>query len=86
MIELFIIAGFPSASILRIQSGDPRWQLQCRSKQCELLCKSKILLRYWSHTWQKKSNKRNQGFDTLNPQPVQSFSAPHYTKKTGGFP
>jgi hypothetical protein len=44
------------------------------------------LLKYWSHTWQKKSTKKNQNFDTLNPQLVQSFSMPRYTEKTGGLP
>jgi hypothetical protein len=44
------------------------------------------LLRRWSHTWQKKNTKKNQNFDTLNPQPVQDFSTPHYTEKTGGLP
>jgi hypothetical protein len=43
------------------------------------------LLRNWSHTWQKKATKKNQNSDTLNPQPVQSFSTPHYAEKTGGL-
>jgi hypothetical protein len=63
---------------------DPRWRLECRSREHEIR-KSKILLRHWSHNWQKKSTKRNQGFDTLNPQPVQSFSMPCYMEKTGGL-
>jgi hypothetical protein len=29
---------------------DPRWQLGCGSRQCEL-CDSKALLGRWSHTW-----------------------------------
>jgi hypothetical protein len=33
----------------------------------------------------EKNTKRNQGFNTLNPQPVQNFSAPCYTEKTGGL-
>jgi hypothetical protein len=44
-----------------------------------------MLLRCWSHTWQNKSTKKNQNVDTLNLQPIQSFSTPHYTEKTGGF-
>jgi hypothetical protein len=31
---------------------DPTWQLECRSRQCELRI-SKILLRCWTHAWQK---------------------------------
>jgi hypothetical protein len=34
----------------------------------------------------EKNTKKNQNFDTLNPQPVQSFSSTHYTEKTRGFP
>jgi hypothetical protein len=64
-------------------SEDPRWRLECRRRQHEL-CKSKILLRCCNHTWQKKSTKKNQNFDTLNHQPVQSFSMPHYTEKQEG--
>jgi hypothetical protein len=33
----------------------------------------------------EKTTKRNQGFHTLNPQPMQSFSVPYYTEKTGGL-
>jgi hypothetical protein len=32
--------------------GDPRWQLGCGSRQCEVH-DSKTLLRCWSHTWRK---------------------------------
>jgi hypothetical protein len=39
----------------------------------------------WSHTWQKKNTKKNQNFNALNHQPVQSFVMPRYTEKTGGF-
>jgi hypothetical protein len=49
------------------------------SRQCELR-KSKILLRHWSYTWQKKTTKKKQNSD---PQPIQSFSMPRYTEKTG---
>jgi hypothetical protein len=28
---------------------------------------------------------KNQNFDTLNLQPSQSFSMPHYTERTGGL-
>jgi predicted kinase len=63
---------------------DPRWQLDSRNRQHEL-CKSKILLRHWSHTWQKKSTKKHQNFNTLNSHPVKNFSMPHYTEKTGGL-
>jgi hypothetical protein len=66
-------------------SVDPRWWLEGRSRQHEL-CKSKILLRHWSHTWQKKTTKKNQNSNTLNPQPVKSFSTPCYSEKTGGLP
>jgi hypothetical protein len=45
---------------------DPRWRLECRSRQHELH-ESKILLRHQSHIWQKYSAKENQNFDTLNP-------------------
>jgi hypothetical protein len=52
----------PMAVIMEIEKStlaeDPRWQLEGRSRQCEL-CKSKILLRCWSHTWQKKNTKKN---------------------------
>jgi hypothetical protein len=51
---------------------DPRWRLEGRSRQCELH-KSKILLRCWSHTWQKKTTKKNQNSDTLNPKPIQKL-------------
>jgi hypothetical protein len=34
----------------------------------------------------EKSTKKNQNFDTLNLQSIQSFSTPHYTEKTGGLP
>jgi hypothetical protein len=40
------------SAIREILGLDPRWQLGCRSRQLEL-CKSKILLRHWSCTWQK---------------------------------
>jgi hypothetical protein len=63
---------------------DPRWRLKGGSGQRELY-KSKILLRHCSHTWQKKNTQKNQNFDNLNSQPVQSFSVPHYTEKTGGL-
>jgi hypothetical protein len=64
---------------------NPRWQLEGGSRQHEF-CKSKILLKHWSHTWQKKNTKNKQNSDTSNPQPVQSFSMPCYTEKTGWFP
>jgi hypothetical protein len=54
--------------------GGSRWQLGGKSRQCEL-CKSKILLRHYSHTWQNKVNKENQNSDTLNPQ---KYKAPPY--------
>jgi hypothetical protein len=63
---------------------DPRWQLECRSRQHELH-KSKILLRPWSPTWKKKTTKRNQGFDTLNTSPYKA-SLCHITQKSGGLP
>jgi hypothetical protein len=72
---------FVSKYFYKISWEDPRWRLEGRSRKCELQ-KSKILLRYWSHTWQKKNTKKNQNSDTLNPQPVQSFSTPCYTEKT----
>jgi hypothetical protein len=34
----------------------------------------------------EKTTKKKQNFDTLNPQPVQSFSTSSDTKKTGGLP
>jgi hypothetical protein len=72
--------------MVRIGRGkDPRWWQEGRSRQCELH-KSKILLRHWSHTQQKKTTKKNQNSDTLNPQSVQSFSMPCHTEKTGGLP
>jgi hypothetical protein len=33
----------------------------------------------------KKNIKKKKNSETLNPQPVKSFSTPHYTEKTGGF-
>jgi hypothetical protein len=66
-------------------SKDPRWQQEGGSRQHELH-ESKVFLRCWSHTWQKKTTKKKQNFDTLNSQPIQSFSMPHCTKKTGGLP
>jgi hypothetical protein len=59
-----------------------RWRLEGRSKQHELH-KSKILLRCWSHTWQKKTTKNKQKSNTPNPQPAKSFSTPCYTEKQG---
>jgi hypothetical protein len=64
---------------------DQRWRLEGGSRQLKLH-KSKILLRTWSHTWQKKITKKKQNSNTLNPQHIQSFSTPHYTEKTGGLP
>jgi hypothetical protein len=63
--------------------GDPRWQLECRSRQCEL-CKSKILLRSWSHTWQKK---KHQEESTLwHPeQACTRLLHAAYTEKPGGL-
>jgi hypothetical protein len=66
------------------KTRDPRWRLEGGRRQCEL-CKSKMFLRRWSHTWQKKTTKNNQNSDTLNPQPIQSFSTPHYIEKRGGL-
>jgi hypothetical protein len=63
---------------------NPRWQLGGGSRQ-HVLYKSKILLRHWSQTWQKETTKKKQNSDTLNSHPVQSFSTPCYTKKTGGL-
>jgi hypothetical protein len=34
----------------------------------------------------EKTTKKNQKDDTLKLQPIQSFSMPHYTEKTGGLP
>jgi hypothetical protein len=34
---------------------------------------------------QKKSTKKNQNINTLNHQPILSFSTPCYTEKTGGL-
>jgi hypothetical protein len=33
----------------------------------------------------EKSTKKSQNFGTLNPQPIQNFSMPPYTEKTGGM-
>jgi hypothetical protein len=38
---------------------DPRWELECKSKQCELH-KGKIFVRHWSHPWQKKKKKQEK--------------------------
>jgi hypothetical protein len=55
---------------------DPRWQLDGTSRQHEPH-ESKILLRCWGHTWQKKKKKtRRIKTDTTNPQPVQN--SPHH--------
>jgi hypothetical protein len=35
---------------------------------------------------EKKSIKKNKNFNTLNPQPVQSFSMQRCTEKTGELP
>jgi hypothetical protein len=51
-----------------------------------VLHKSKILLRHWIHTWQKKNHQEEQNSETQIPQLVQSFSMPHYIEKTGGLP
>jgi hypothetical protein len=32
---------------------------------------------------EKKNTKKKQNFNTLNPQPTQSFSMPYYTEKPG---
>jgi hypothetical protein len=34
----------------------------------------------------EKNTKKKQNSNTLNPQPIQNFSMPHYTEKTGGLP
>jgi hypothetical protein len=34
----------------------------------------------------EKTTKKNKKSDTLNSQPIQSFSMPHYAEKTGGLP
>jgi hypothetical protein len=39
----------------------------------------------WSHTWQKKTQRKKQNSETLNPQAIQSFSTPCYTEKAGGL-
>jgi hypothetical protein len=64
---------------------DPRWLLEGGSRELEV-CKSKILLRHWSHIWQNKITKKKQNSDTLNIQTIKNFSTPHYTEKTGGLP
>jgi hypothetical protein len=33
----------------------------------------------------EKSHQEEQNSNTPNPQPIQSFSMPHYTEKTGGL-
>jgi hypothetical protein len=33
----------------------------------------------------KKNTKKKQNSNTPSPQPLQSFSTPHYTEKTGGL-
>jgi hypothetical protein len=71
------------STYIKNTEDDPRWQLEGGRRQCEL-CKSKILLRCWSYTWQKKASKK-QNSNTLNPQPVQSFFTPPHTEKTGGL-
>jgi hypothetical protein len=35
---------------------------------------------------EKNHKEEAKLYDTLNSQPVQSFSTPHYTEKTGGLP
>jgi hypothetical protein len=37
------------------------------------------------HLAEKKNTKKKQDSDMLNPQPIQSFSTPRYTEKTGGL-
>jgi hypothetical protein len=32
----------------------------------------------------QKNKKKKQNSETLNPQPIKSFSTPNYTQKTGG--
>jgi hypothetical protein len=55
-------------------------------KAWETFSRPNRILSCWSHTWQKKNKKKKPNSETLNPQPVQSFSMPHYTEKTGGLP
>jgi hypothetical protein len=38
------------------------------------------------HLAEKKTTKKKQNSDTLNPQSIQSFPKPRYTEKTGGLP
>jgi hypothetical protein len=56
----------------------------CSKCAWETFTRSNRILSCWSHTWQKKKKKKKQNFETLNPQPVKSFSLPCYTEKTGG--
>jgi hypothetical protein len=56
--------------------GDPRRRLEGGSRQHEF-CKSKIFLRCWRHTWQKKNHQEPKLWHP-NLQPIQSFSMPGY--------
>jgi hypothetical protein len=61
--------------VIKIIIRNPRWQLERGSKQREH-CKPKIVLRSWSHTWQKKTAQKKQNSDTLNPQLYKA--SPHH--------
>jgi hypothetical protein len=64
---------------------DPRQCLEGRSRQHDFH-KSKILLRAGATLAEnktKQNTKKNQNSNTLNPQPKQSLSMPHYTEKRG---
>jgi hypothetical protein len=48
------------------EEEDPRWRLECKSRQHEFY-KSKILLRHWSHTWHKKTSQEESKLQHCEP-------------------
>jgi hypothetical protein len=66
------------------RSSDPRWWLEGGSRQDELR-KSNILLRCWSHTWQKKPPRRSKTPRPWTPS-LYKVSPYHVTlRKQEGF-
>jgi hypothetical protein len=63
----------------------PAWPLSCSSNMLWRPSGDQTECFLAGATLGKKKKKKKQNSETLNPQPVKSFSKPHYTEKIGGI-
>jgi hypothetical protein len=62
--------GFSMPQYTERSGGPPPPSAASSKRAWEIFSRPNRIFFCWSHTWQKKSKKKKQNSETLNPQPI----------------